>query len=1015
MFNLLKMKLNKIIVILVCFVFFLNIFVIHADSENSDNMPDLSIESVDYDQVLTEGIETSFLVNLKNVGNKNISNENLQIFLFKDQIPNSIIFNSSIDSVDIGESISLRIDWTPGFGDDEDHVLKVFFNYNKIFEELSYENNLAVFHVKINKKETELGIDDLDIPERFILNKTSNIKLRISNVGQSTDDTVKAKLKSNLEDDSIILEKKGLDSGQTYAFQFNFTPSNLGVHTLNFEIFVKDDLHDSRSLDVTVSVGNYEWWNENWHYRYLISLEGSGNFSKFFNFTQILNDIGLYSKSFEKDTLRITQYSDDGEFINEVKNFSFNETNGFDNKSNAAGILEWDTNIQSDFKTYLIYFDVFENIGARSSLPENFIGEKSNDIDVIFDDIYESWWIEVLSPSENDIILVGDNINISINSVAKIESSQVFIYHNEDRTHNYTFYLDSSSDKLLFYNDSFSLDKEGNWTIDFICLDYAGLSYNLSYVFYVGQPDLITSDLKVYSKEGKSFSNFYLDDTLNISVDIESILLSLNDVDVTLSIEDNSENSIYNQTREYDFIKNEEKSIYFEWKANISGSLNVNVVVDSSNEIEEKTESNNKISEAIFVKEWSDLVVNSVIFPDYNITEFDKVNIDIVVKNQGLGDAEDSKISLFIEKKSGNNPVMLFDNEVDSGSFNVGSNSSKKVSLIWDSAKAGDFYVGVKIFDINYYRGFFAYTFTSVKTLSVSQVESIPPVINNISIYPDYPVIGQEIVIEANIFDSSNLKNVSINITDPDGSNTFDYMLRTHDDYFEYIYDKTDEIGIYSYEITAIDSSLKNNINIKKGSFEINDDDIKPEIKYIRTDPFVQLAGENLAIYCTCTDNIEVSKIEVNIFSKDNMSVVEEMSFYNGNEYVYNYIYEVPGKYWYYIEAEDESGNKIRSNEEIFWITNDLNDTDGDGLSDMWEDKHGFNRYDPNDAEEDIDSDGYTNLEEFNMGTNPRKDIMLENVAYNIRENIWYLIISSIIFFLIVLIFYRLKKRRITA
>jgi pectate lyase len=46
-------------------------------------------------------------------------------------------------------------------------------------------------------------------------------------------------------------------------------------------------------------------------------------------------------------------------------------------------------------------------------------------------------------------------------------------------------------------------------------------------------------------------------------------------------------------------------------------------------------------------------------------------------------------------------------------------------------------------------------------------------------------------------------------------------------------------------------------------------------------------------------------------------------------------------------------------------------DSDRDGMSDIWEDKHGFNKNDKRDAIADRDGDGYDNLEEFLNGTRP--------------------------------------------
>jgi hypothetical protein len=47
-------------------------------------------------------------------------------------------------------------------------------------------------------------------------------------------------------------------------------------------------------------------------------------------------------------------------------------------------------------------------------------------------------------------------------------------------------------------------------------------------------------------------------------------------------------------------------------------------------------------------------------------------------------------------------------------------------------------------------------------------------------------------------------------------------------------------------------------------------------------------------------------------------------------------------------------------------------DRDGDGMPDQWELDHGLNPDNPNDASQDADLDGLTNLEEFRAGTDPR-------------------------------------------
>lgn len=62
----------------------------------------------------------------------------------------------------------------------------------------------------------------------------------------------------------------------------------------------------------------------------------------------------------------------------------------------------------------------------------------------------------------------------------------------------------------------------------------------------------------------------------------------------------------------------------------------------------------------------------------------------------------------------------------------------------------------------------------------------------------------------------------------------------------------------------------------------------------------------------------------------------------------------------------DASETLVFGTDPAYW------DTDGDGMADGWELRHGLDPFDPADAALDPDNDGFTNLKEYRFGMNPR-------------------------------------------
>lgn len=168
----------------------------------------------------------------------------------------------------------------------------------------------------------------------------------------------------------------------------------------------------------------------------------------------------------------------------------------------------------------------------------------------------------------------------------------------------------------------------------------------------------------------------------------------------------------------------------------------------------------------------------------------------------------------------------------------------------------------------------------------------------------------------------------------------------------------------------------------------------------------------NVNITCIVTDNIMIKTVEVNITDPYGISEKKQMTELSDGEYIYGQVFEEPGKYVFFIRVEDNAGNYTETTSKTFWITGDIDDTDNDGMPDWWEEKYNLDPEDPTDADDDTDGDEYTNLKEYEIGTNPLKTIFIQNVAYRVRNNIWYLAGSIVLFLLIVIMSIYGKRRR---
>ena len=144
-------------------------------------------------------------------------------------------------------------------------------------------------------------------------------------------------------------------------------------------------------------------------------------------------------------------------------------------------------------------------------------------------------------------------------------------------------------------------------------------------------------------------------------------------------------------------------------------------------------------------------------------------------------------------------------------------------------------------------------------------------------------------------------------------------------------------------------------------------DDTQPEIDMVDPDarPFV-VSIRNPAATITTTSAFEAYD-QVLADAGANMGLACDGTFFPRRDVVDTRIVN---------EVLNGSGKIIDDPSEVGgWLTipaaTPCADSDHDGMSDIWEEKYGFDAADSSDASKDADGDGYTNIEEFLNGTNP--------------------------------------------
>ncbi len=969
----------------------------------TEDLPDLIVNSIRIPDTVTEGDNIIINVTIENIGSGDVSpGTAVEVGLFIDDeyvIPAAT--NTTYDGFSSGTFDWIDLHWTAELGDQPQRILHIIIDYQEPYiPEENKNNNDLHKQIEVHERNTDLTFTGLYIDGITRVGEPVTIYANATNLGKNTTRTINATLL--IEDKYYIYyqyaEIYGLSKGKSHNFSFEWTPKNFGDTRINVTLDPEDIIEEQDEnnnyieIETSVDASRLQWWNTSWHYRRFYEVSGSGNLSTSIDFEELLNDLGVVDKTFENDTVTVVKYFTNGTIDDVVSNYNYNE---------SEGNLSWEVTGHS---YYCVYFDVEENKGIRNGITEILDMNGSGNPNINFEGSAEGWWTEPIQPFKTYYTpgLSEVIVPIEVNSTAEAQTVIAKFYKEGDFDHQIE--LKNHSYLTWFENNTFTLIDTGNWTIKIGGNDDAGYQSEIfKHDFYVGYPDLTIASIK-FSSDLPEGSPFYQGNNITIKANVITYYTTVYNVTVNLSIDGEIKDSEPDVT----MVKDEDNIVSFVWYAEKKGTYNVTVSAEHEDDLNEE---NNVLWKKLNIEGIPDLGVVNISIPSEPVDEGDLVVINAVVNNTGNGNASNYKVNLYLSQNDENISYYYAEDIVNHTYVNVKINETKTIDLVWKSVEygrlkyGGKWIVGVKVLhnkskpDLNYNNN--SKTRFDVK-LKVNTPESDPPVITIIEVQEKYEQ-GEPVLIVAEVTDNSTVKKVNITIRDSENNTYGGDMVKQENDRYSFLFEETHILGEYNFSIYAIDNSFYQKDSTEYGVFEIVEDMTPPSIDYIGAYPSVQLPNGYVTISCISRDLMGLQSVQVTITHPDNYSETKEMTnLSNSEKYFYSSTYLTIGKYTYYITPEDKLGNKRNSENKEFWITTDVNDTDNDGMPDWWEEKYGFDPYDPTDAEKDEDGDGYTNIEEYKNGTDPLKQLTLvQEIVYMLKGNWEYLVVSVFLFILI--------------
>lgn len=157
--------------------------------------------------------------------------------------------------------------------------------------------------------------------------------------------------------------------------------------------------------------------------------------------------------------------------------------------------------------------------------------------------------------------------------------------------------------------------------------------------------------------------------------------------------------------------------------------------------------------------------------------------------------------------------------------------------------------------------------------------------------------------------------------------------------------------------------------------------------------------GKNILFKCVFSPFVNPESVTINIMFPNGNRSEFKMTERSTGKYINTTSFSDAGQYSFFVSAKVDN-QLIDSVTRSFWVTSSLSDKDNDKMDDEWEHFYGFDSTDPSDAFWDFDGDGYKNLDEFILDTDPLDPNYTEFVWVYINSHFPLIVLT--LFFLVI-------------